>query len=103
MSPTPQTNNLHRTKTRWGWIALISAIIAIGSPLAAIGNYLHQMTGAFAELSQTGKADPTKLANHISAALLTTAYSLLLTIPALGLSLYALIRYLKLRKHRKPT
>ena len=101
MSPPPQTPNLHRSKTRWGWTALISALIAIGSPLAAIGNYLLHMSGAFAELSHTGQADPKLLANHISAALLTTAYSLLLVIPALGLALYALIRYLKLRKFLK--
>ena len=101
MSPTPHTTTLHRSKTRWGWTALISALIAIGSPLAAIGGTLFHMDGAIAELSQTGQADPTELANHISAALLTTAYSLLLVVPALGLALYALIRYLKLRKFLK--
>lgn len=64
------------------WINYIS-LVAQAAPMVGLFGTVLGMVGAFATLSESGQADPSQLAENISAALLTTLWGLVIAIPAL--------------------
>jgi len=66
------------------WVGYLSVIAQI-SPMLGLFGTVVGMVGAFTVLSQTGGAEPAKLAGDISVALLTTFGGLFVAIPSLAL------------------
>lgn len=64
------------------WINYIS-LVAQAAPMLGLLGTVIGMVSAFATLSATGQAEPSKLAGDISVALLTTMWGLITAIPAL--------------------
>ena len=66
------------------WVGYFGLLAQICPMLGLMGTVIG-MVGAFAVLSQTGGAEPSKLAGDISVALLTTLGGLLVSVPSLFL------------------
>jgi hypothetical protein len=75
------------------WLSIAGIIIP---PLFGLGGTVIGMVRAFGELSQTGEADPTVLAEDISVSLVTTAWGLTISLVALFILIIALVRYFNL-------
>jgi len=73
------------------WINYLTTIMQAAPMLGLLGT-VSGMVGAFAKLSDTGGADPSKLAENISEALYTTMFGLIIAVPAL--IAYAIFRNL---------
>jgi biopolymer transport protein ExbB len=64
------------------WVNYFS-IIAQAAPMLGLLGTVSGMIKAFGTMGREGMGDPTKLATHISEALITTATGLTIAIPAL--------------------
>lgn len=70
-----------------------AAVFVIVPPLLGLVGTVVGMVRAFGHLSETGQADPAELAGDISIALLTTAWGLVIAVPAFVFLLIAVVRY----------
>ena len=73
--------SINENRKNMVWINYIS-LVAQAAPMVGLFGTVLGMVAAFATLSADG-ADPSKLANNISTALLTTLWGLVIAIPAL--------------------
>lgn len=99
--------DLPRKLRVWRRIRVIALVLCLILPAHGVVQTIIGMSGAFRELSETGAADPSELAAHISVALLSTFWGLVIAFPALivvGVSTFR-IRSLKrsLAKAGRPT
>jgi hypothetical protein len=82
------------------WLRAIWVLLACVLVLPALGlaGTAMAMVGAFADLAETGSADPSVLAGDISMALLSTAWGVAFAAPALLGLMGAVIRFFTLPK-----
>ena len=95
---TPETGDLSRKLRIWKRIRLISLVLCLVLPINGIVGTVIGMTGAFEELRNTGAADPSELASHISVALLSTFWGLVIAVPALIVVVISAIRVRSLKR-----
>src|SRR5690606_10931997 len=70
---------LLRSKKFVGRAALVFGLGVVLPPLVGLAGTVMGMAGAFGELNETGSADPSELAGHISVALLTTLWGMIIS------------------------
>lgn len=91
-------DDLARKLRIWKRVRLVSVVACILLPLRGIAGTALGMVRAFEELRQAGEADPSELAGHISSAMLTTFYGMLLLLPALALLVVSILRVRRLKR-----
>jgi biopolymer transport protein ExbB len=92
---TDATARLRRFWLRMIWVGVAGVIIP---PMLGLLGTVIGMVLAFGHLRNTGTADPSALANDVSIGLLSTLYSLIISVLALIFLIVAIIRYRSLPK-----
>lgn len=82
----------------WAWLKWISFSLMLLLPMNSIAASIISMQQVFAELSKSGKADPSELAAKISVSLLTALWAFIFAFPALVFWIFAIIRHRKWKK-----
>lgn len=97
-STAQERDFLHGKQKLWRTLKWISFGLMLLIPINGIFASGLAMQRVFTELSQTGAADPSELANKISVAMLTAFWSCLLTLPVFIFWIFAIIRHRKWKK-----
>ena len=97
-STAQERDFLHGKQKLWRTLKWISFGLMLLIPINGIFASGLAMQRVFSELSQTGAADPSGLANKISVAMLTAFWSCLLTLPVFIFWIFAIIRHRKWKK-----
>lgn len=82
----------------WCWLKWISFGLMLLIPINGIFASVIAFQRVFAELSETGTADPSKLANQVSVVILTVLWAFLFALPFLLLWIFARVRHKKWKK-----
>jgi flagellar motor component MotA len=87
-----------RSKSRFGWAALLCGLGVVITPLIGIVGTIGGMVGAIDELNSTGTADPSALADDISTTMLSLFWGLLISLLSLIPFIIFLVLFLKQKK-----
>ena len=89
--------SLQKSKSFWGWVALVSGIGVSWLLLNALIGVVTGLINPFSTLRAYGTADPSELAGDISIALLTGFWGAIFSIIFLIPFVIAVIKYRKFR------
>ena len=87
-----------RSKKIYGMMALFFGLAFCYLPLKGLIRLIDQLLGAFALVQQKDMGDPSELAKKIASSLLVVLWSVILSSPALIVSIVFLVLYWKKRK-----
>ena len=87
-----------RQRRFWGRMIWVSVAGIIISPIVGLLGTVVGMTRAFGELSNTGVADPSKLAADISLTMFSTVAGIIIAVASLVFLIVSIIRYRRLPK-----